>query len=1057
MNPRLFGQSPVQPLKPEIFLWVAGLFFLLLNYASVGYALPTEIGYEGTELKWDNPAQWVNCYNNGVPSDQTTHEKDECNTAALPIGFDFEYYGTTYTEFYVNTNGFISFVKPWFWSSKNKSIPDATTGKPKKNYPTAYIAAFWDDLDSRRSNGRIFYKTIGSTPNRKLVVQWTNIGFYGKSNPLGTFQAILYETSNNIQTQYRQLLGTGRYQGNEATVGIEKDNPTATDVKNGTQYSHNSKNLKSELAVLFTPISTDSADGYDVTDSKTGTASYEGVYIYGEDGPPPDIPNLSTGINPSLGTTNVSTTPATISWPPVNGADSYHLIVSTSPDLSDPIIDESGINGTSFTSDLLSPDTEYYWTVAAENSGGESWTEDKPDFTTDSAGGSVMTVNNCGDDVNTAITLRYAIANSTDGTLIKFGQDCTINLTDTLVLDKDITIDGAGHDIVINGQGNVQPFKVNSGVNATLKNLTIQDGESTGDGGAIENNGNLSVVNVTMKNNHADGNGGAIANNGNLTVVASDITGNSADGDGGGIYNGNGNLDVENTTITQNTADGNGGGIASDGGTTKLEGNEIAENTADKDNDGSGNGGGIYLGPNTTAQLIDNSVHENTGGEAPDVSGDFQGNLNNTINDPNGWTETAIVEPTPTTSSSNDTQESSTGFGPPPPQPNYYLLSVGTPNGHVVSSPAGIDCDQGEGQCQAFFKRGSKITLVTKAPAGLEFSHWGGHPDCANGNLIMTDMKSCMAYFYGIPGYVSPTPQTPNTDQGTASSNGTTSNSTNGTASNSGTGSNHTNNGGNSTNNSGTGNHVFFDNMSGRAIPRGGKDNIFGGFTITGTGKQRVVVKGVAEIVAPGITAGMSEKMATDVDPIIIVQTADTGEFIAENDNWQTDSRAAEIPVHLQPHRPSDAALVLDLPAGVYSVMVKTQKPSFTSVKINTVYTANSDTYLSDISTRGMIQGGNANIITGLIISSPRKVLVTGIALEEQVDPVIDVYELPTFRHLGQNDNWAENPAISPIKMKWIEDKNAALILDLDPGRYLFILSSTTQNGVGLIDISTIE
>lgn len=82
---------------------------------------------------------------------------------------------------------------------------------------------------------------------------------------------------------------------------------------------------------------------------------------------------------------------------------------------------------------------------------------------------------------------------------------------------------------------------------------------------------------------------------------------------------------------------------------------------------------------------------------------------------------------------------------------SYYVLNVASPHSHIVSEPAGIDCNHGEGQCQATFKRGTKVDLDFAAPLayGLEFAGWEGSLDCNDSKLVMNDVKSCLARVYG--------------------------------------------------------------------------------------------------------------------------------------------------------------------------------------------------------------------------------------------------------------------------------------------------------------------
>jgi hypothetical protein len=83
------------------------------------------------------------------------------------------------------------------------------------------------------------------------------------------------------------------------------------------------------------------------------------------------------------------------------------------------------------------------------------------------------------------------------------------------------------------------------------------------------------------------------------------------------------------------------------------------------------------------------------------------------------------------------------------PVPDSFWVFVGSPNGRVVSQPAGIDCDRGYGQCFYYFKTGTKLKLIPTAPEGLFFAGWRGD-GCEKGEFTVTGMKGCSAYFYGV-------------------------------------------------------------------------------------------------------------------------------------------------------------------------------------------------------------------------------------------------------------------------------------------------------------------
>jgi hypothetical protein len=175
----------------------------------------------------------------------------------------------------------------------------------------------------------------------------------------------------------------------------------------------------------------------------------------------------------------------------------------------------------------------------------------------------------------------------------------------TLTLSQDVTIDGSGASITIEGgstpgsTSNARPVVVNSGVTATLENLTISNGYTTGFGGAINNGGRLTVSNCTLSNNSATqqgggpgGDGGGIFNgSGTLTVTNCTLSGNSADF-GGAIDNSDtyntttqeivgAKLTVSNSTLSNNSAaHGNGGGICNNGGTLTVSNSTLSNNSA---------------------------------------------------------------------------------------------------------------------------------------------------------------------------------------------------------------------------------------------------------------------------------------------------------------------------------------------------------------------------------------------------------------------------------------------------------------------------------------------
>jgi len=188
---------------------------------------------------------WMDISGTGTDTGLTSDDQ----SVNMLIGFSFSFYGNAYTSLWVSSNGFLTFSSSGSTEYSNDPIPDTDT-------PNDLIAPFWDDLYPPLG-GAIYYETQGMAPNRQFIVEWydiTHISDDGTPRSHYTFEAILYEGSNEIKFQYKSMInGTGSYaDGRSATVGIEN-----TDGSDGLQYSYKSPSISDGLAILFTFTDTD--------------------------------------------------------------------------------------------------------------------------------------------------------------------------------------------------------------------------------------------------------------------------------------------------------------------------------------------------------------------------------------------------------------------------------------------------------------------------------------------------------------------------------------------------------------------------------------------------------------------------------------------------------------------------------------------------------------------------------------------------------------------------------------------------------------------------------
>jgi hypothetical protein len=102
------------------------------------------------------------------------------------------------------------------------------------------------------------------------------------------------------------------------------------------------------------------------------------ITSYSQETAAPAVPEL---FSPTDGATGIATNP-TLSWKESSGADSYTIQISTNSDMSSPVVNQSGITGTSYSASGLDNGTQYYWQVNATNAGGTSGWSSVWNFTT---------------------------------------------------------------------------------------------------------------------------------------------------------------------------------------------------------------------------------------------------------------------------------------------------------------------------------------------------------------------------------------------------------------------------------------------------------------------------------------------------------------------------------------------------------------------------------------------------------------------------------------------------------------------------------------------------
>ncbi len=170
---------------------------------------------------------WVEISGTGTAVEATG---DDSTSPAIPLGFDFPFYGTFFNSIRVCSNGFLSFT--------SSSTAYSNQPLPNSGAPENLVAPFWDDLNPGGAT-HIYFQSFGDW----AVVEWTGMPAYSGGGTY-TFQAILGATGA-VTYQYLSMGGPV----NSATVGIQNAAKTV-----GLQVAFNQAYLHDNLAVRIAAI-----------------------------------------------------------------------------------------------------------------------------------------------------------------------------------------------------------------------------------------------------------------------------------------------------------------------------------------------------------------------------------------------------------------------------------------------------------------------------------------------------------------------------------------------------------------------------------------------------------------------------------------------------------------------------------------------------------------------------------------------------------------------------------------------------------------------------------
>ncbi|MDJ0363518.1 choice-of-anchor J domain-containing protein [Hymenobacter sp. H14-R3] len=158
-----------------------------------------------------------------------TANSDDANSDVQTIGFPFVFNGSRFTQFFLNTNGFIKLgstaptaAAMFVDEAGNQKIED-----PFQSATDPYIIAPLNlDLAAGTAGGTEYrMSTTGTAPNRVCTIQWKNVQDKAKVTPTQfaniSFQVRLYETTNVVELVYDTATPGTDPAGRLTQVGIK--------------------------------------------------------------------------------------------------------------------------------------------------------------------------------------------------------------------------------------------------------------------------------------------------------------------------------------------------------------------------------------------------------------------------------------------------------------------------------------------------------------------------------------------------------------------------------------------------------------------------------------------------------------------------------------------------------------------------------------------------------------------------------------------------------------------------------------------------------------------
>lgn len=205
------------------------LFLPFLGYAQFNLNMDTiRVCYEGEVIQvstFPQELDYVDISTNNF--DTVTSISDDIHTGLIDLNFDFEFFGVSYDQVNISTNGYVSFnpanANTFSQWNINADIPNAVNTDAQNSIMCPYT----DSEPGPASN--MIYGTAGVAPNRIFIVFWNDFEMFGGACNAFCYSSgvILVEGSHQIYNSIGNYKNCDGWNSGASVQGLYKDATTA--------------------------------------------------------------------------------------------------------------------------------------------------------------------------------------------------------------------------------------------------------------------------------------------------------------------------------------------------------------------------------------------------------------------------------------------------------------------------------------------------------------------------------------------------------------------------------------------------------------------------------------------------------------------------------------------------------------------------------------------------------------------------------------------------------------------------------------------------------------